>query len=98
MRTITFKAGRRVWLMLVDGCEMGTTVPVSQPVDRAVLVAGKRFPGAVVDGPKQTSLFAEANRALYLQSKFSRSLHEPTVAPATGHVPSCRRGHKHSCL
>ncbi len=42
MRTITFKAGRRVWLMLVDGCEVGTTVPVSQPVDRAVRIAGRQ--------------------------------------------------------
>ena len=65
MRTITFKAGRRVWLMLVEGCEVGTTVPVSQPVDRAVVVAGKLFPGAVIDRPKQTrSLFAEANRVV----------------------------------
>ncbi len=60
MRTITFKAGRRVWLMLVDGCEVGTNVPVSQPVDRAVLVAARMFPGAVIDRPKQTrSVFAE---------------------------------------
>lgn len=64
MRTITFKAGRRVWLMLIDGCEVGTHVPVSQPVDRAVLVAGRMFPGSVIDAPKQTrSLHADISVA-----------------------------------
>ncbi len=46
MRSITFKAGRRVWLMLVDGCEVGTNVPVSQSIDQAVRVVSRMFPGA----------------------------------------------------
>ena len=28
MRTITFKAGRQVWLMVLDACEIGTQIPV----------------------------------------------------------------------
>lgn len=34
MRVISLKAGRRYWLLILDGCEIGTNVPVSQPVNR----------------------------------------------------------------
>ena len=49
MRTITIKAGRCVWLMLVDGRPVGTDVPVSPSVQKAVRAAGRMFPGAVID-------------------------------------------------
>jgi hypothetical protein len=47
MRTITIKAGRCVWLMLVDGRPVGTDVPVSPSVQKAVRAAGRMFPCAV---------------------------------------------------
>ena len=62
MRTLSLKAGRRVWLILIDGCEVGTNVPVSQSIDQAVRVAIRMFPGAVIDSSKRTgSLFADVS-------------------------------------
>ncbi len=59
MRVISLKAGRRYWLLILDGCEIGTNVPVSEPAESAVRVAQRRFPGAVIDAPDQTKpLFA----------------------------------------
>lgn len=54
MRTISLKAGRRYWLLVLDGCEIGTDVRVSQPIEYAIRLAQRRFPGALVDAPQQT--------------------------------------------
>jgi hypothetical protein len=54
MRTLSLKAGRKVWLMVLDGCEIGTQIPVSQSVDVVVQTARKLFPGVRIDAPNQT--------------------------------------------
>lgn len=54
MQVISLKAGRRFWLMVLDGCEIGTPVRVSRPVYEAVREAKRCFPGASIDAPAQT--------------------------------------------
>lgn len=45
MRTISRKGGRRVWLMLIQRCEVATTVPVTQAVECALREAGEIVSG-----------------------------------------------------
>lgn len=38
MQVISLKAGRRYWLLILDRCEIGTNVSISEPAEHAVHV------------------------------------------------------------
>jgi hypothetical protein len=58
------KPGRKVWLIIVDGCEVATQVPKSRPAANAICIAQRLFPEAVIDSPTEPALLFTSRTVL----------------------------------